>query len=80
MAKQSDVKDTQIDQNESIYQNEPSYSELEELEFDDDDFFEQYTKHSPKNTASCQKARRRIEQLSEERELKKRLNECYFDE
>jgi hypothetical protein len=80
MAKQSDVKDTQIDRNESTYQNEPNYSDLEELEFDDDDFFEQYTKHSPKSTSRSQQARRRIEQLSEERELKKRLDECYFDE
>ncbi|MBL4671209.1 MAG: hypothetical protein JKX81_03030 [Arenicella sp.] len=80
MAKQSDVKDTQIDRNASTYQNEPNYSELEEFEFDDDDFFEQYTKHSPKGTTRSQQARRRIEQLSEERELKKRLNECYFDE
>ncbi len=80
MAKQSDIKDTRIDQNDSIYQNEPNYSELEEFEFDDDDFFEQYTKHSPKSISESQQARRRIEQLSEERELKKRLNECYFDE
>ncbi|MFT6100209.1 MAG: hypothetical protein ACJAYF_002761 [Arenicella sp.] len=80
MAKQSDIKDTRIDQNDSIYQNEPNYSELEEFEFDDDDFFEQYTKHRPKSTSRSQQARRRIEQLSEERELKKRLNECYFDE
>jgi hypothetical protein len=80
MAKQSDVKDTQIDPNESIYKNEPNYSELEEFEFDDDDFFEQYTKHSPKRSTRSKQARRRIEQLSDERELKKRLNECYFDE
>lgn len=80
MAKQSEVKDTQIDQNESIYQNEPNYSELEEFEFDDDEFFEQYTKHRPNSAARSQQARRRIEQLREERELKKRLDEWYFDE
>ena len=72
MGKQSEVKDTPLDQ------SEPNYSDMEEFEFDDDAFFEQYTKHSPKRSKRSKEARRKIEQLREERELQKRLSECYF--
>jgi len=51
---------------------------MEEYEFDDE-FFEQYTKHSQTMTKRSKNARRKIEQLSEDRELKKRLSECYLD-
>jgi len=71
MGKQSEATERQVDQ------REPRYRDLEELEFDDDEFFEQYTKHTTKKSTD---ARRKIEQLREERELQKRLNECYFDE
>jgi len=74
MGKPSVAKDSPLEQ------REPKYSDLEELEFDDDAFFEQYTKHSRKACKRSVDARRKIERLREERELKKRLSECYFDD
>jgi len=65
--------------NERPVEREPKISDMEEYEFDDDEFFEQYTKHSQTMTKRSKNARRKIEQLSEDRELKKRLSECYLD-
>ena len=73
MAKQFQVRSA------SMEQREPNVSDMEEYEFDDDEFFEQYTKHSRKTTKRSKEARRKIEQLKEDRELQKRLNECYLD-
>ena len=71
MGKQSEFKDIQIDQ------NEPKYSDMEEFEFDDEAFFDEYTKHSRETNKRCNDARRKIEKLREERELENRLSECY---
>ena len=74
MGKQFDVSDTEIDQ------SEPAFGDLEEFEFDDDAFFEQYSKHSKRTNKRSIDARRKIEQWKENRELKQRLRECYYDD